>query len=429
MVKAHGQVSDLIFSPGRAPQIEVNGQLVELKYKGLECLSSQDTLTIANDIMGKNETPLRKLEQDGSADLSYGVAGVARFRVNIFRQRGSCAIVMRVIPDKIPGFDELNLPKALLEIVQLRNGIVLVTGPTGSGKSSTLAAVLDKMNEEKAFHILTIEDPIEFLHRHKKCTIHQRELHTDTPSFALALRAALRQAPKVILVGEMRDRETIEIALEASETGHLVMSTLHTIDASKTVERIVGVFPLSDQQAIRTRLGKAFRFIVSQRLLPRKDGKGRIAAIEILKSTMRTRDYVEKGETEGKSLLDAMRDGDTEGMQHFDGEIEKMIRNGQVDFEAALSYSTNAGNLRLELADFLENPRVGRRQEKIRRNRNRNRTLAAPSTAVVQSALNQLFCARFEPPGAPTFLAQRALHVSSVFDARIPYCEDPCSSP
>ncbi len=364
MVKAHGQVSDLIFSPGRAPQIEVNGQLVELKYKGLECLSSQDTLTIANDIMGKNETPLRKLEQDGSADLSYGVAGVARFRVNIFRQRGSCAIVMRVIPDKIPGFDELNLPKTLLEIVQLRNGIVLVTGPTGSGKSSTLAAVLDKMNEEKAFHILTIEDPIEFLHRHKKCTIHQRELHTDTPSFALALRAALRQAPKVILVGEMRDRETIEIALEASETGHLVMSTLHTIDASKTVERIVGVFPLSDQQAIRTRLGKAFRFIVSQRLLPRKDGKGRIAAIEILKSTMRTRDYVEKGETEGKSLLDAMRDGDTEGMQHFDGEIEKMIRNEQVDFEAALSYSTNAGNLRLELADYLENPRAGAARKK-----------------------------------------------------------------
>jgi twitching motility protein PilT len=357
MVKAHDRVSDLIFSPGRAPQIEVNGQLVELKYKGLECLTSHDTLSIANDIMGKNPTPQRKLELEGAADLSYGVAGVARFRVNIFRQRGSCAIVMRVIPDKIPGFEELNLPASLREIVSLRNGIVLVTGPTGSGKSSTLAAILDKMNEEKAYHILTIEDPIEFLHRHKKCTIHQRELHTDTPSFALALRAALRQAPKVILVGEMRDRETIEIALEASETGHLVMSTLHTIDASKTVERIVGVFPLSDQQAIRTRLAKAFRFIVSQRLLPKKDNKGRIAAVEILKSTMRTRDYVEKGETEGKSLLDAMRDGNTEGMQHFDGEIEKMIRNELVDFEAALSYSTNAGNLRLELADYLENPR------------------------------------------------------------------------
>ncbi len=354
MLKSSPHVSDLIFSPGRAPQIEVSGQLVELKYKGLECLSSQDTLSIANDIMGRNETPARKLEQDGSADLSYGISGVGRFRVNIFRQRGSCAIVMRVVPDKIPGFEELHLPEGLREIVDLRNGVVLVTGPTGSGKSSTLAAILDKMNEEKAYHILTIEDPIEFLHRHKKATIHQRELHSDTPTFGLALRAALRQAPKVILVGEMRDRETIEIALEASETGHLVMSTLHTIDASKTVERIVGVFPMADQQAIRTRLGKAFRYIVSQRLLPRKDGKGRIAAVEVLKSTMRTRDYVEKGETEGKSLLDAMRDGDTEGMQHFDGEIEKLIRAGLVDFEVGLTYSTNAGNLRLEMADFLE---------------------------------------------------------------------------
>lgn len=357
MLKASPHVSDLIFSPGRAPQIEVSGQLVELKYKGLECLSSQDTQAIANDIIGKNETPARKLELEGSADLSYGVSGVARFRVNIFKQRGSCAIVMRVVPDKIPGFQELNLPEALKEIVDLRMGVVLVTGPTGSGKSSTLAAILDKMNQDKAYHILTIEDPIEFLHRHKKATIHQRELHSDTPTFALALRAALRQAPKVILVGEMRDRETVEIALEASETGHLVMSTLHTIDASKTVERIVGVFPMADQQAIRTRLAKAFRFIVSQRLLPRKDGKGRIAAIEILKSTMRTREYVEKGENEGKTLLDAMRDGDTEGMQHFDGEIEKLIRANVVDFETGLTYSTNAGNLRLEMADYTEDRR------------------------------------------------------------------------
>jgi twitching motility protein PilT len=182
-------------------------------------------------------------------------------------------------------------------------------------------------------------------------------LHTDTLTFALALRGALRQAPKVILVGEMRDRETIEIALEASETGHLVLSTLHTVDASKTIERIVGVFPQADQQAIRTRFGKAFRFIVSQRLLPRKDGKGRIAVVEILKSTMRTREYVEKGENEGKSLLDAMRDGDTEGMQHFDGEIQKLIRAGVVDFETGLGFSTNAGNLRLEMADYTENPR------------------------------------------------------------------------
>src|ERR1700726_1656226 len=354
MLKSNAHVSDLIFSPGRAPQIEVSGQLVELKYKGLERLTAADTKSIAYDIMGDNEHPLRKLDQDGSADLSYGLPGVGRFRVNIFRQRGSCAIVMRVIPDKIPGFADLKLPASLEEVVHLKNGIVLVTGPTGSGKSSTLAAVIDKLNEEKAIHILTIEDPIEFLHRHKKATIHQRELHSDTPTFAAALRGALRQAPKVILVGEMRDRETIEIALEASETGHLVLSTLHTIDAAKTVERIIGAFPMEDQQGMRNRLAKAFRYILSQRLLPRADGNGRLAVIEILKSTLRTRDYVEKGEGEGKTLLDAMRDGSTDGMQHFDGELEKLLRAGTIDFDTALAYSTNAGNFRLEVADFIE---------------------------------------------------------------------------
>ena len=359
MLKAHGHVSDLIFSPGRAPQIELSGQLVELNFKGIERLTPQDTKWLADDLMEKNEHAIGKLERDGSADLSYGVSGVGRFRVNIFRQRGSIAVVMRVIPDAIPGFEELHLPPQLKEIVQMKNGIVLVTGPTGSGKSSTLAAIIDTMNAEKAYHILTIEDPIEFLHKHKKATIHQRELHSDTPTFSLALRGALRQAPKVILVGEMRDRETIEIALEAAETGHLVLSTLHTIDAAKTIERIVGAFPLADQLAIRNRFSKAFRCIVSQRLLPRKDGKGRIAIVEILKSTMRTRDYVEKGETEGKSLLDAMRDGDTEGMQYFDGEIDKLIRSGVVDFETGLAFSSNAGNLRLELADFTELPVAG----------------------------------------------------------------------
>jgi twitching motility protein PilT len=192
------------------------------------------------------------------------------------------------------------------------------------------------------------------MHRHKCSIIHQRELHSDTPSFALALRAALRQAPKVILVGEMRDKETIEIALEAAETGHLVLSTLHTIDASKTVERIVGVFPLAEQHIIRNRLAKTFRYIVSQRLIPRKDGGGRIAGIEILKSTLRTREYLENGEQEGKTLLDAMRDGDTEGMQHFDGEIEKLIRAGTIDLETGLAYATNPGNLGLQLADLSE---------------------------------------------------------------------------
>src|SRR6195256_5343245 len=354
MLRASKQVSDLIFSPGRAPQVEINGQLREVNIAGVGKLLPEATSRIANDLIGRHEIVSGKLEKEGAADLSYSLPGVARFRVNVFRQRGTYAIVMRVIPQTIPDFAALNLPPHLGEIAELRNGIVLVTGPTGSGKSSTLAAILNKINEEKAYHILTIEDPIEFLHRHKKSTIHQRELHSDTPSFALALRAALRQAPKVILVGEMRDRETIEIALEAAETGHLVFSTLHTIDASKTVERIVGVFPLADQHSVRTRFGKAFRFIVSQRLLPKKDGKGRIAAIEILKSTLRTRDYVEKGESDGKTLLDAMRDCDTDGMQHFDGELEKLLRAGTIDYDTALAYSTNPGNFRLEVADFLE---------------------------------------------------------------------------
>jgi twitching motility protein PilT len=263
---------------------------------------------------------------------------------------------MRVIPTSIPSFAELNLPEELRNISGLRNGIVLVTGPTGSGKSSTLAAIVDLINKQQSFHILTIEDPIEFLHPHQNCIVHQRELHSDTTSFALALRAALRQAPKVILVGEMRDRETIEIAMEAAETGHLVMSTLHTIDASKTVERVVGVFPLAEQHAIRNRVAKSFRYIVSQRLIPRKDASGRVAAIEILKSTLRTREYVEKGEGEGKTLLDAMRVGTTEGMQYFDGEIEKLIRAGTIDYETGMAYATNAGNLRLELADFSPPP-------------------------------------------------------------------------
>jgi twitching motility protein PilT len=354
MVAAAKDASDLIFSPGRAPQVDMHGGLIQLKIPGVGVLTPEDTARIAADLIGRNSIALQKLKEQGSCDISYSLPKVSRFRVNVFTQRGTCAIVMRVIPSSIPGFKSLNLPEQLAEAANLRNGIVLVTGPTGSGKSSTLAAILNKINEEKAYHIITIEDPIEFLHAHKRATIHQRELHSDTPSFALALRAALRQAPKVILVGEMRDKETIEVALEAAETGHLVFSTLHTTDASKTIERIIGVFPLSDQNAIRNRLAKAFRYIVSQRLIPLPEGQGRVAAFEVLKSTMRTRDYVEKGETEGKSLLDAMRDGETEGMQYFDGEIEKLIRAKVIDLETGISYSTNAGNLRLQITDLSE---------------------------------------------------------------------------
>ena len=358
MLEGRQHVSDLIFSPGRPPQIEAKGVLVPLPFPGLELLTPEQTTQIAQDLIGPNKSAHQQITRDGSADLSYALPGVARFRVNIFRQRSTYAIVMRVIPSSIPTLADLGLPSALSDICNMRNGIVLVTGPTGSGKSSTLAALIDQMNNERAIHIVTIEDPIEFLHQHKKATIHQRELHTDTPTFSLALRAALRQAPKVILVGEMRDRETIEIAVEASETGHLVMSTLHTIDASKTVERIVGAFPLGDQHAIRTRFSKAFQYIVSQRLLPRQDGKGRVAVLEVLKATLRTREYVEKGEQDGKTLLDAMRDGAMDGMQHFDGEIERLIRADVLDLEAGLSYATNPSNLRLELSDLIEERRA-----------------------------------------------------------------------
>ncbi len=353
MLQAAPYVSDLIFSPGSLPHIEVSGQLVPVRIRGLQALSPDDTHRISEELMAGSQQAKSSLQQQGSCDLSYSLPGQCRFRVNIFLQRGSHAIVMRVIPKTVPTFADLNLPPQLGEIANLKNGIVLVTGPTGSGKSSTMAAIVDRINETKSYHILTIEDPVEFIHRHKKLIIHQRELHSDTPSFALALRAALRQAPKVILVGEMRDKETIEIALEAAETGHLVLSTLHTIDASKTVERIVGAFPLSDQEIIRTRLAKSFRYIVSQRLVPKKEG-GRVAIIEILTSTLRTREYMEKGEQEGKTLLDAMRDGDTEGMQDFDGNIEKLVRAGTIPLDTGLAFATNPGNLRLDLSDIAE---------------------------------------------------------------------------
>ena len=356
MLKTSDKVSDLIFSPGRPPQVELSGKLVPVKISGLEKLTPAHTAGIAKLIIGNQSAPAESLEKTGSADLSFSAPGEARFRVNIFKQRGSFAIVMRVIPMKTPQFKDFNLPDQLKEIADIKNGIVLVTGPTGSGKSSTLAAVIDLINETHYYHIVTIEDPIEFLHNHKNSTIHQRELHSDTPNFAIALRAALRQAPKVILVGEMRDRETIEVALEAAETGHLVLSTLHTIDASKTVDRIIGVFPKNEERVIRTRIAQSFRFIVSQRLIPRSDGNGRIAAIEILKSTMRTREYIEKGESEGKSLIDAMEQGDQEGMQTFDGVIEQFIRDGILTPEAALPYASNANNLLLRISDLAGAP-------------------------------------------------------------------------
>jgi twitching motility protein PilT len=350
MIDSGDGISDLVLSPGRPPQVERHGNLMPVTIAELPLLRPEDTAGIACDLIDGNEHVLATLKNQGACDLSFSLPDRCRFRVNIFKQRNTYAVVMRMIAARIPSIAELNLPAVIADTATLKNGIVLVTGPTGSGKSSTLAAIIDLINETRAEHILTIEDPIEFLHVHKKGTVHQRELHSDTPTFALALRAALRQAPKVILVGEMRDRETIEIALTAAETGHLVFSTLHTIDAAKTVERIVGTFDVADQQAVRARLAGCFRYFISQRLIPKKGG-GRMAIIEMLKSTMRTREYIENGEKEGRSLLDAMRDGSLDGMQYFDGELEKLVRSGQISTSTAYLYATNAGNLRVQLAD------------------------------------------------------------------------------
>jgi len=352
MLVVSDKISDLIFSPGRPPQVELIGKLTPVHVPGMELLTPAHTAGVAKALIGGNKTAEESLEKYGSADLSFGLTGLSRFRVNVFKQRGSYAIVMRVVPNEIPSFEQLGVPPVLKEVADMKNGIVLLTGPTGAGKSSTLAAIIDLINETKHYHIVTIEDPVEFLHRHKNCTVHQRELHSDTSSFAYALRAALRQAPKVILVGEIRDVETCEVALEASETGHLVLSTLHTTDAVKTVERLIGMFPKSQEHIIRMRLAGAFRFIVSQRLIPRADGRGRVAAIEVLKSTARTRDYVEKGEREGKSLYDAMKDGNLDGMQVFDDELERMIRTGIITMSEGLAYATNRQNLLLQLSDL-----------------------------------------------------------------------------
>jgi len=350
MLRATEKISDLIFSPGRPPQVQVYGQLIPVQVPGIESLTADDTRRLAADLIADNQQAVAALREHGSCDVSYGLAGVARFRVNIFIQRGSCAVVMRVISTLIPDLASLGLPAHLADVAKLRDGIVLVTGPAGSGKSSTLAVLLDCINREKYYHIITIEDPIEFLHNHKCSTIHQRELHSDTPSFAYALRSALRQAPKVILVGEMRDRDTIEIVLEAAETGHLVLSSLNTMDAPKTVERIVSSFAPEEQQKIRERFARSFRYIVCQRLLPKTDRSGRVPVAEILKANSRTRECIEKGEREGRTLLDAMKAGASEGMQHFDGEIAELVRNRIVDLEIGVSFASNPIVLGQELA-------------------------------------------------------------------------------
>jgi twitching motility protein PilT len=349
MLLVSDKISDLNFSVGQLPQVEINGKLTPVQPLGLQKLTPYQTEIIAMTLLRENHEAAERLVKTGTADLSYALPNRARFRCNIFQQRGVYSIVMRVIPTDIPTLGSLHLPRQLAEIAELRNGLVLCTGPTGSGKSSTLAAVIDIINETKHYHVVAIEDPIEYLHTHKSSTINQREVGHDTKDFPSALRAALRQAPKVILIGEMRDYETTEIALEAAETGHLVLSTLHTIDASKTIDRIIGMYPKNEEAVIRTRLAQTFRYIVSQRLIPRSDFRGRIAAVEILRSTPRTREYIENGEMEGKSLLDAMRDGKLEGMQDFDSVIKELIEKETIALEDGLAFATNQNNLILSL--------------------------------------------------------------------------------
>jgi len=350
MLRAAEKISDLIFSPGRPPQVQVYGQMIPVQVSGMTVLSADDTRQIAADLIGDNKQAINTLREHGSSDISYGLPGLARFRVNVFIQRGSCAVVMRVIPTNIPEFAALRLPQQLSDITKLRDGIVLVTGSAGSGKSSTLAVLLDAINREKYYHIITIEDPIEFLHNHKCSTIHQRELHSDTPSFAHALRSAMRQAPKVIMVGEMRDRETMEIVLEAAETGHLVLSSLNTMDAAKTIERIITSFSPAEQKSVRERFAKSFRYIVCQRLMSKSDRSGRVAAFEILKANARTRECIEKGESENDDLLEAMKAGSSEGMQHFDYEIAQLVQDRVIDLETGLSFASNPATLGQELA-------------------------------------------------------------------------------
>src|SRR5436305_13799375 len=284
ILRANSRVSDLIFSPGKKFQIQVNGEFVELDMPGVLPLTADDTRRVASDLIASNKSAVSMLREQGYCDVSYALPGVARFRVNIFIQRCSCAVAMRVIPTAVPDFRSLGLPEQLRDIAQLHDGLVLITGPRGSGKSSTLAALLDHINEMETCHIITIEDPIEFLHNHKRATVHQRELHSDTPSVLQAMRAASRQAPNVIAVGELKDRETMELALEAAETAHLVLSTVNTLNTQQTVERFLGAFPASEQAATRERLARMLRYVISQRLVPRQEGSARVAVFELLKA-------------------------------------------------------------------------------------------------------------------------------------------------
>jgi twitching motility protein PilT len=340
MLQEQPDLSDINFTVGKPMQAEVYGELQPVCQKlGIKKLSPFQTEKIALALIGGDRRNTHNLVHHGSCDLSYTLPGKARFRVNVFSQRGTYSIVMRQLPTRILSVDELKLPKVFKQVAEEKRGLVFVTGATGSGKSTTLAAILNEVNQSKAVHVVTLEDPVEFVHPQLKATFNQRELGLDFDAFSGGLRAALRQAPKVILVGEMRDRETVEIGMSAAETGHLVVTTLHTIDVAQTISRIVGMFDLEEERIIRTRLADSVRWVIGQRLLP-KVGGGRVAAFEIMGNNLRVQDAIINGESEGKTFYDMMQQSAPFGWITFDSCILGHYEKGLITEETALAYAS-----------------------------------------------------------------------------------------
>jgi twitching motility protein PilT len=340
MLESYDNVSDLNITVDKPFQVEASGQLLSVPFTPpVDRLTPFQSEVFALNLINNDRRLTKNLLTEGSCDSSYQLAGKARFRVNIFSQKGYFSVVMRQLATRIPTVEELNLPGAFKKMTTDRNGIILVTGATGTGKSTSLAAVLNEINESQSVHVITLEDPLEFVHSQKKATFNQREMGQDFETFALGLRAALRQAPKVILVGEMRDRETVEIGLSAAETGHLVLTTLHTVDAGQTINRIVGMFEQEEERQIRIRLSESLRWIACQRLLP-KEGGGRVAAFEIMSSNLRVKDSILHGESEGKTFYEIIESGQPFGMMTFDQSISDLFKKGLISEETALSYAS-----------------------------------------------------------------------------------------
>jgi twitching motility protein PilT len=343
MLDYHRDVSDLNFTVGKPMQVESAGELIPVDIKpAFKALTPFQNEILAMNLINQDRRLTESLLTTGSCDLSYSLPGKARFRVNIFSQGGNISIVLRKLESKIPTIEERTLPKSMYQIAQEKNGLVFVTGATGSGKTTSLAAVLDQINETKSVHIITLEDPVEYQHPHKKSTFNQRELGLDFDAYSSGLRAALRQAPKVILVGEMRDRETVEIGLSAAETGHLVLTTLHTVDAGSTINRVIGMFPNEDERQIRIRLADSIRWIVCQRLLP-KVGGGRVATFEILGTNLRVQDAILNGESEGKTFYEIMEASGAFGMVTFDSHLVSLYEEGQITQETAMTFASQRG--------------------------------------------------------------------------------------